>query len=182
MKFEEKTLDSTCLYQGRIIRLRKDTVELHNGRRAIREVVEHPGGVCVAALTRKQELLMVRQFRYPYREELLELPAGKIDPGEEPLVCGRRELREETGAAAGSYTSLGRLYPSPGYFNEIIYLYLAEGLTFGEQHPDEDEFLDLVRIPLKDAVKMVMENKITDAKTQTAVLKVWLMRGGERSE
>lgn len=175
MKFEEKTLESSYLYKGRIINLRSDVVELPNGRRAKREVVEHPGGVCVAALTDKDELLFVRQFRYPYRAELLELPAGKLTPGEDPLECGKRELREETGAQAREYLSLGRLYPSCGYTDEVIHLYLARGLVYGEQQPDEDEFLDVERIPLARAVKMVLANEVEDAKTQTAVLKAHLL-------
>ena len=173
MKLEEKTLTQDYRFRGKIINLRVDQALLPNGNTAPREVVEHPGGVCVAALTDKQELLFVRQFRYPYGEVLLELPAGKLDrSGEDPLEGGKRELLEETGATAQTYRSLGRLYPSPGYCDEIIYLYLAEDLIFGDARPDDDEFLECERIPLDRAVDMVLNNEITDAKTQTAVLKV----------
>ena len=152
---------------------RVDDILLPNGNSSTREVVEHPGGVCIAAMTDKNELLFVRQFRYPYGEVLLELPAGKLDRRcEDPLEAGKRELREETGAVADNYRSLGQLYPSPGYCNEIIHLYLATGLTFGESEPDEDEFLECERIPLDRAVEMVMNNEIADAKTQVAILKV----------
>jgi ADP-ribose pyrophosphatase len=176
MKFEEKTLSSEYIYKGRIISLRKDTVSLPNGHIADREVIEHSGGVCVAPLTQAGELIFVRQFRYPYREELLELPAGKLDrAGENPLECGKRELREETGMIAQKYTSLGRMYPSPGYIDEVLYLYLAQELEQGEQQPDEDEFLEVVRLPLEKAVRMVLDNEITDGKTQTAVLKTYLL-------
>ncbi len=169
---EEKTLSQTYHFKGRIINLRVDEALLPNGQTAGREVVEHPGGVCIAALTEKDELLFVRQFRYPYGEVLLELPAGKLDRGEDPLEAGKRELKEETGATAASYVSLGKLYPSPGYCGEVIHLYLATGLQYGEMSPDEDEFLEVERIPLDEAVRRVLANEIPDAKTQTAVLKV----------
>ncbi len=173
MNLREETLSQDIRYQGRIINLRLDEALLPNGNRAYREVVEHPGGVCVAALTAERELLFVRQFRYPYGEILLELPAGKLDrTGEDPLEGGKRELREETGATAARYRSLGTLYPTPGYCNEIIYLYLAEDLMFADSCPDEDEFLECERIPLDKAVEMVLANEITDAKTQIAVLKI----------
>lgn len=176
MQLEEKTLKQTYRFRGRIVNLREDTALLPNGQEAGREVVEHlTGGVCVAALTEQEELLFVRQFRYPYGEVLLELPAGKRDGrGENPLEGARRELREETGAEAGEWTPLGRLYPSPGYCDEVIYLYWAEKLHFGEMHPDEDEFLECERIPLDEAVRRVMDGEIVDAKTQAAVLKVYL--------
>ena len=175
-RLSEKTLSQSLRFQGRIINLRVDEAELPNGQTALREVVEHPGGVCIAALTDEDELLFVRQFRYPYGEVLDELPAGKLERGEDPLEAGKRELQEETGASAERYVSLGRLYPSPGYCGEIIHLYLATGLTFGEMNPDEDEFLEAERVPLEEAVRRVMANELADAKTQTAVLKVYLMK------
>lgn len=176
MNLIEKTLSQTYAYQGKIINLRVDEAELPNGRKAKREVVEHHGGVCLAALTDKDELLFVRQFRYPYQEVLLELPAGKIDAGEDPLDCGKRELKEETGAIAEQYRPLGKLYPSPGYCGEIIHMYLAQGLTYGDVCPDEDEFLEVERIPLEKAAQMVLNNEIKDAKTQASVLKVYCMK------
>ncbi len=173
MNLYEKTVSQDVRFSGHIINLRVDDALLPNGNHATREVVEHPGGVCVAALTAERELLFVRQFRYPYGEVLLELPAGKLDRGgEDPLEAGKRELREETGAVANNYRSLGKLYPSPGYCDEIIHLYLAEDLSFGDSEPDEDEFLECERIPLDRAVEMVLQNEITDAKTQVAILKV----------
>ncbi len=171
MKLIEKTVSQEMIYQGKIINLRRDKAELENGRIATREVVEHPGGVCVAALTPENELLFVRQFRYPYSEVLLELPAGKRDRTEAPLECGKRELREETGAIGTGYLSLGKLYPSPGYCGEIIHLYVCRVESFGSQNPDEDEFLKVERIPLNRAAEMVLNNEIPDAKTQVAVLK-----------
>lgn len=177
MILEEKQLSSEYKFKGRIINLRQDTALLPNGNTATREVVEHPGGVCVAALTDDDELLFVRQWRYPYMEETLEIPAGKRDKkDEDPLECGKRELKEETGAIAKEYIDLHPLYPTPGYINEVIFCFLATGLTFGEQNPDEDEFLDVLRIPLDKAVEMVLSGEIKDAKTQIAVLKVKVLR------
>lgn len=176
MNLTEKTLSRRYLFEGRILKLRQDTAKLPNDAVVTREVVEHPGGVCVAALTDREELLFVRQFRYPYGRVLAELPAGKRDPGEEPLTTGKRELEEETGFTAENYRFLGELYPSPGYFNEIIFLYLATGLVAGETHPDADEFLEVERIPLQEAVEMVMNGELPDAKTQAAVLKVWYLK------
>ena len=180
MNLRETPVEQEVKYEGRIIRLRVDKAQLPNGRIATREVVEHNGGVCIAALTEQRELLFVRQFRYPYQEVVLELPAGKIDKGEEPLACGKRELTEETGASAQQYRSLGRLYPSPGYCGEVIHLFLATGLSFGRMNPDEDEFLEVECIPLEKAVQMVLDNEVPDAKTQVAVLKTWaLLQKGE---
>ena len=177
MNLEEKQLKSEYMYKGRIINLRKDEALLPNGNTATREVIEHPGGVCVAALTDNEEVLMVRQFRYPYFETVLEIPAGKRDSADEDsLECGKRELREETGAIAEKFIPLGELYPTPGYCGEIIWLYAASGLTFGEQDTDEDEFLTVEKIPLEKAVEMIMSGEIKDAKTQAAVLKLKILR------
>ncbi len=175
MDLTEQTLNQSYVHRGRIINVRVDDVRLPNGKQADREVVEHNGGVCVAALTDDKEIYFVRQFRYPYHQVLPEIPAGKLEKGEDPLVCGKRELSEETGMEADHYRFLGELYPSPGYCAEIIYMYLATGLHKKEQHLDEDEFLEVEKIPLDRAVEMILNNEITDAKTQTAVLKVKLL-------
>lgn len=182
MKYEEQTLEKHALYEGRILNLRKDEVLLPNGHKSDREVVEHPGGVCVAAVAEDGTVLLVRQFRYPFGEELLELPAGKLEYGEDPLECGKRELLEETGASAAEYTFMGQFYPTCGYSNEIIYLYLAKGLTYGEQQPDEDEFIDVVRMPLQEAVSMVLSNALPDGKTQAALLKALLLERKDCAE
>lgn len=180
MNLTEKTLDSQLIFDGKIIHVYRDTVELPNGRQGFREVVGHPGGVMVAPLLPNGNLLFVRQFRYPYGQVVLELPAGKLEPGEDPLEAGKRELGEEVGASAGQITSLGKLYPSPGYCGEIIYLYLATDLTIGVQHPDEDEFLEKMEIPLEEAVAMVMDGRIMDAKTIAGVMKIhYLKEKGE---
>ena len=177
MDFTEKKKSSEYFFKGRIINLRRDEVILPNGKTSTREVVEHNGGVCVVPLTDKNEIIFVRQFRYPYNEVLLEIPAGKRDSAdEEPLVCGKRELREETGAVSDNFVYLGELYPSPGYVNEIIYMYYADNLQYTDTDPDEDEFLDVVKIPLDKAVEMVLCGEIKDSKTQTAVLKTALLK------
>jgi len=177
MNLNEKQLSAEYIYEGRVIKLRRDTALLPNGNTAIREVIEHNGGVCVAALTEDDEMLFVRQFRYPYFETVLEIPAGKRDNADEdPLECGIRELKEETGAVAEKFIPLGELYPSPGYCGEIIWLFAATGLTFGEMDLDEDEFLNVERIPLEKAVQMILSGEIKDAKTQAAVLKVKILK------
>lgn len=167
----EETLSSDVIFEGKILRLKKDTVMLENGEHAFREVVEHSGGVCILPVTDDGEIIFVRQFRYPFKEILTEIPAGKREKGEEPLTCGIRELKEEVGAVADKITYLGKLYPTVAYDTEVIYMYLAEGLHFSDQHLDEDEFVDIVKIPFDKAVEMVMRDEIPDSKTQIAILK-----------
>jgi ADP-ribose pyrophosphatase len=171
MDLTEKALSSEYKFEGRIIKLRRDIALLPNGATATREVVEHNGGVCVAALDNDNNVLMVRQFRYPYGEVVLELPAGKLEKGSTPLENGKRELLEETGAVGYSYISLGQVYPTPGYTDEVIHLYACRIRSEGEARPDEGEFLHVERIPFITATEMVLNNQIFDAKTQIAVLK-----------
>lgn len=175
MKLTEKTLTSREVYRGRILRVREDTVRLPNGKTAEREVAEHPGGVGILALD-GGDVLLVRQYRYAFSRVLTEIPAGKREPGEEPFVTAQRELREEIGATAGKWTELGALIASPGCYGEVLYLYMAQELTFGDTHPDEDEFLDVVRMPFDRAVELCMTGELTDAKTVIAVLKGKLLR------
>ena len=180
MKLYKKTLSVKPIYDGRIIHAHVDDVELENGTVTKREVVDHPGGVSVAVLTGKNELIFVRQFRYPYKKVLLELPAGKLEPGEDPFEAVKREQLEETGTRGDNYISLGEVYPTPGYCGEIIRLWAcraAEGQQ--ELSLDEDEFLDTERIPLDRAVEMVCNNEIPDAKTQIGILKTaFLIKNG----
>lgn len=177
MLLEEKTLSENVMFEGRIFTVRKDEVELPNGHKSVREVAYHNGGVCVAPLTADNELIMVRQFRYPYKEVILELPAGKLEKDEDPYDAGMRELEEETGFITDKMKSLGKFYPTPGYCSEIIHLYYADNLEFRKQRLDEDEFLNVERIKLEDAVRMVMNGEIKDGKTQTIVLKLALIKG-----
>lgn len=170
MHLFEKTISGETIYEGRIFTVTKDVAELEDGSLADREVIHHPGGVCVVPVTENNEIYMVRQFRYPFAEVTDEIPAGKKDYGEDPAECGRRELLEETGFTCSEYTYLGELYPLPAYDTEIIHIYLARGLKFEKQNPDDDEFLDVIKLPLSEAVDMVMENKIKDGKTKLAIL------------
>lgn len=172
MKLTEKTLEQNYIYRGKILDFHVDRAELENGRAVKRECVDHHGGVSIAALTEQNELYFVRQYRYPYHEVVLELPAGKLEPGEDPLEAGKRELREETGAVGTNYADLGKLYPSPGYTNEVISLYACRVSERGADDLDEGEFLEVEKIPLEKAVQMVLSGEIVDAKTQVAVLKV----------
>jgi len=173
--FEEK-ISRQKHFSGRVFTVYEDRVRLPDGKTANREVVQHSGGVMVAPLTESSELLFVRQFRYPYGKVILEFPAGKLEPGEDPLNAGLRELREEAGATAGRTFSLGEFYPTPGYCSETIYMFAALDLTLGEPNPDEGEFVEVVRIPLDEAVRMVLNNEIADGKTQTAILKLVMLR------
>lgn len=173
---QEKTLNEKNIFDGKIIRVHVDDIELPDGSKAIREVVEHSGGVCVAALTEGDRLFFVRQYRYPFKRELLELPAGKLERGEDPLEAGIRELEEECGVIADKVVSMGTIYPTVAYCSEIIHLFVAVGLHNTSQHLDEGEFLSVEKIPLKDAVKMVMAGEISDAKTVALVLKVAKLR------
>lgn len=172
MKLFEKTLSQEYKYKGKILNLRVDKAELEDGSTALREVIEHNGGVCVAAIDGEGKLLMVRQFRYPYGEAILEIPAGKLEKGEEPIDCGKRELKEETGFVAEELVSLGQLYPTPAYDSEVIHMYFAKNIKEASRHLDEGEFLDVEKIPFDKAVQMVLEGEIKDAKTQVAILKL----------
>ena len=176
MDLTEKTLSSREVYQGRILRVREDAVLLPNGDQGTREVVEHPGGVGILALD-GDDVLLVRQYRYVFSRVLTEIPAGKREPGEEPFVTAQRELREEIGAEAADWTDLGALIASPGCYGETLYLYLARGLTFGDTHPDEDEFLEPLRVPFDRAVSMCLSGELTDAKTVAALLKAKILLG-----
>ncbi len=171
MHLFEKTVESELIFDGKIITVKKDKAELENGEIVNRELVIHPGGVCVVPINENGEVLMVKQFRYPFQEALVEVPAGKLEFGEDHREAGLRELREETGAVCEKFEYLGVCYPSVAYLTEKIHMYLATGLSFENQDLDDDEFLDVIKIKLEDAVEMVMNNELPDAKTQCAILK-----------
>ncbi len=170
MEHIERTISSEIIYKGRIITVTRDRAELENGAVVLREVVRHCGGVGILAFDENGDVLFVRQYRYPYAESLLELPAGKLEPGEAPEICGLRELEEETGYHAEKLCFMGELYPSPGFLDERLYLFMAEELSCRSQRLDEDEFLSVERIPFKKAVKMCLAGEIKDAKTVAALL------------
>jgi ADP-ribose pyrophosphatase len=167
----ETKLDGQLVYQGRIINVRRDRVRLPDGREAAREVVEHSGGVGVVALTHTGEVLIVRQFRYPMGEVVREIPAGKLEPGEEPAVCAARELREETGYVCARLESLGVTYPSPGCYGEKLHLYLARDLTYVGQALDDQEFLEVEPLSLDALVEQILSGEIKDGKTIIGALK-----------
>ena len=168
----EKCLSSELIYDGKVVHLYVDQVELPNGMRSTREYVKHIGAVAVLPLTDEGEVICVRQYRYAHGCIMTEIPAGKLDSREEDHnEAALRELREETGARCERLTYLGLFRSTPAILDEKIDLYLAEGLTFGETDPDEDEFLELERVPLCELVDRVMSGEITDGKTQVAILK-----------
>ncbi len=181
MKFKEsdlmeKTIRKIYVFKGRIVNVRNDDAQLSNGKIVSREVVEHRGGVGILPITAQGEVLLVKQYRYPYEELLLEIPAGKLEPGETPFETGVRELQEETGMNATRYFDLGIDYPSPGYCNEKIHLYAADGLIEIGQHLDEGEFLNVLSVPLTEALTMVYNGELKDSKTVIALLKYHEMK------
>ena len=171
-KLFEKKISTEEIYNGAVVHLVKDTVELPNGKTAYREIVKHNGAVCVLPITDDGEVICVRQYRHPFERVMLELPAGKLDtPDENPSEAALRELREETGAVCEELIDIGCMCPSVAIFTEKIYLYIARGLTFGETDPDDDEFLEVVKVPFEKLKRDIIEGRIHDAKTQIAVLK-----------
>ncbi len=167
----EKTIASRTIFDGRVIRVKHDRVLCPNGQESMREIVEHRGGVAVLARTEADEIYLVRQYRYALGEELWEIPAGKLEEGEDPATAIRRELEEEIGAVAGRLRSLGYIIPTCGYCSEKIHLYLAEELTYTATHPDPDEFLDIVRLPRAEVLDKCRRGEIRDAKTICALMR-----------
>ena len=178
MELNETTLASELIFDGRLLKVYRDQVGLTDGGQSIREFVHHPGGVAVVPLDRDGNVYLERQFRYPYRKVVTEIPAGKLEPGEDPMEAAARELTEETGCTAGYLTKLTEIIPTPAYCTEHIYVYEAHGLSAsGGQHLDRDEFLDVVPVPLEEAVRMVLSGELPDAKTQVGVLLMAAKRG-----
>lgn len=170
--FYEQTEETKGIYNGNIITVHEDVVTLVDGTQARRELVDHPGGVAVVGLTDNNEILLVRQFRAPYKETIYEIPAGKLEKNEDVREAGIREFSEECGACAEVFESLGEIYPTPGYCGEIIRIFYAEGLTFGSQNLDDDEFLDVIKMPFDECMSRIMSGEIKDAKTIIGILKL----------
>ncbi len=175
MNLTEKKLSSERIFDGKVLHVAVDRVELPNGKEGIREIVLHRGAVAVIPITDDEEVICVRQFRYVHGQVLLEIPAGKLEESDSDVrEAALRELEEEIGARCESLEEMGVLYPTPAICSEKIHLFMARGLTFGETHPDDDEFLEIERIPLKTLVQMVMRGEVPDSKTQACVLRAWL--------
>lgn len=165
--------DSQEIYDGKVVHLFKDTVELPNGHLATRETIRHIGAVAIVPLTEDGKVIVERQFRYPLDQVITEIPAGKLDSkSEDRLEAAKRELKEETGITADKWTELGEYVPAAAYCDEVIMMYLAEGLHMGERNLDDDEFLNLMTVSLDALVEDIMQGKITDGKTQAALMKV----------
>ena len=171
MKLEETKISSQEIFNGVAIHLFKDEILLPNGHTGIREIIRHPGAVCVLPLTDDGDVIFVNQFRYALNKVTLEMPAGKLEKGEDPKEAALRELSEETGLTAKNIVHIGDLYTTPALIDEVIHMYIATDLTQGEQHLDYDEFVNTLKIPLSKAVDMVMNGEIKDSKTQTVILK-----------
>ena len=176
----EKELDRREIYRGKIFTVTSHRVETEGGAETVRDVVNHHGGACVAAVDPEDRVLLVRQYRFAVGRELWELPAGKLEPGEDPEAAAARELEEETGYRALALRKLARLLPTPAYCTEVIHIYEARGLVPGRQHLDRDEYLDVAAVPFDRAVEMVLSGEITDAKTQTGLLMLALRRREEQ--
>ncbi len=156
----EKLVVSHRVYEGRVLNLRVDDVQLPSGQQTIREIVEHGGAVAIVALDEDERVVLIKQYRYAVDCPLIELPAGVLEPGEEPLACAARELEEETGYQAGSFEPLITIYPSPGYTTEIIHMFVARQLEAGQPRPEHDEFIELLHMPLKQALEMIAHGEV----------------------
>ncbi len=172
----EEDIRSETIFSGRIFTVVRKTVRIESGAEVDRELVYHPGGACVLAFTPEDEIFLVKQYRIAVGDFLLELPAGKLDKGEDPEVCARRELIEECGREAGTLHYLALVHPTPGYSSEPIHIYWTDDLREVPAAPDEGEILETIRLPFTDALNMVLEGKITDSKTQIGILKAALLR------
>ncbi|MFD2640284.1 NUDIX domain-containing protein [Piscibacillus salipiscarius] len=179
-KFEEKTLSSESIYKGKIIDVKIDEVKLPDGKTSKRELIDHPGAVAIIALTDEGKLVMVEQYRKALEKSIIEIPAGKLEAGEKPDMTAKRELEEETGYRAEQLDFIVSYYTSPGFANEIIYVYKASGLKVVEDQlqGDDDEFVELIEVTLDEAVKLIEEQRIHDAKTIHAVHYLMLQNKG----
>ncbi|WP_127148695.1 NUDIX hydrolase [Veillonella sp. VA139] len=166
---QERKLSSEMKFDGKLIKVTYDIADV-NGKEAWREVVHHPGASAVVAIDEDNRIIMEKQFRYALNDYLLEIPAGKLDAGEDPLVCAKRELEEETGIIASEWISLGTIATSPGFCNEVIHLYVAKGLSKGEIHWDEDEYVEVERYTFDELLQRIQDEKIKDSKTLSALL------------
>lgn len=170
MKKEEKTVKENLVFNGKVLHVFNDEIELENGYKTTREIVHHNGGVCVLAIV-DNKIPLVKQFRYAYKKEIYELPAGKLEKNENPYDAGIRELEEETGLRAESLIDFGFMYPSPGYTDEVIHLFVANNVKKTSMHLDIDENIDVTYFSLEKILEMIEHNEINDAKTISLILK-----------
>ena len=177
MDLTETFVSRQDIFDGRIVTLHVDTVTLPDGNTALREIIDHPGGVGILAIDDDDRVFMVQQYRYAFSRTMWEIPAGKREAGEEPLVTAKRELQEEVGVTAERWLPMGELIPSPGCYAERLYLFMARGLTLGDTHPDDDEFLTVSRVPFTELSQACLSGEIQDAKTVVAVLKAKALLG-----
>ena len=177
MDLTETFVSRQDIFDGRIVTLHVDTVTLPDGNTALREIIDHPGGVGILAIDDDDRVFMVQQYRYAFSQAMWEIPAGKREAGEEPLVTAKRELQEEVGVTAERWLPMGELIPSPGCYAERLYLFMARGLTVGDTHPDDDEFLTVSRVPFTELSQACLSGEIQDAKTVVAVLKAKALLG-----
>ena len=177
---KEKKISSEEIFNGRLLHVFNDVIELPNGKKSTREYIKHQGAVAVVPVTDENEIIAVRQYRYPIDRITVEIPAGKLDKGEKPLDAAFRELSEETGITDADISYIGGLYPSVAYTDEIIHMYMAKNLKYGMAHTDDDEFLEVIKIPIDEFVEKIIGGEIMDSKTQAAVLKASLILGKEK--
>lgn len=175
----EKKISGEGVYDGIFLKMKRDTVSLPDGQHAVREYLEHPGAVAILAVLDDGRILLERQYRYPIAQAVIEIPAGKLNAGEDPLLCAQRELQEETGYTAKRWSKIRRIHPVISYSTEFIDIYLAEGLSPGPARLDEEEFLDVFAAPLEELLHWVEMGKITDVKT--IISTYWLERRRSRS-
>lgn len=170
MKYGEKTIKTEPIYEGPIFSMEKLTVELPNGKITTRDVIRNPGASVIVPITEDGHIIMVRQYRKPIEEVSLEIPAGKLDPGEDPVHCAARELHEETGYTAKNLKKILTLHPAPAFADEILHVFIATGLTKGEVCPDEDEVIFAEKYKLDTVIRMIQDGTIKDAKTVSGIL------------
>ncbi len=169
-KLKETQLSTEQIYKGSLLDVRRDEVSLPNGKTSAREWIKHPGAACIIPVLPDSKIALIKQYRYPVQAEIIELPAGKLDPGEDPEQCANRELEEEIGYSAGKLTFICNIHPAIGFASEKMWIYLAEELTATKENTDHDEFVELIPTGLEDAVQMVWAGKITDVKTIIGIL------------
>lgn len=172
----EKTISQQEIFNGQVVKLTLHTIELTDGKTATREVINHPGGVAILPVDDQDRVYLVKQYRKPLEKEIIEIPAGKLHPGEDPFLCAQRELQEETGLTADKWDKIAAYYTTPGFTDEVLHVYLARELTAGAACPDEDEILSVVVMPLVEALQLVKSGEICDGKSMIALQHLALSR------